>query len=344
MPTEKDILNALRGVLDPELNRNIVELSMVRDLEISPEGTVSFTLALTIPTCPLRNQIAENARNVLLGLHGVKDTRITFGAMTQQERKSLNLNGLPRLNQFNQVKQMIAIMSGKGGVGKSTVSALLATGLAQKGKRVGILDADITGPSIPKLFGLPPGGLRGSEQGILPAITGKGIRIISTNLMLQEDDMPVIWRGPMITGAIRQFWTDALWGRLDFLLVDLPPGTSDAALAVTQDLPLNGVILVTTPQELAAMVVRKAVNMVRQLNIAILGVVENMSYYRCPDNGKLHEVFGPSHVEEIAKAAGVPVSARLPIDPAIATLSDSGKVEEVVLPEMEALVEQVIRL
>ncbi|HNT53437.1 MAG TPA: Mrp/NBP35 family ATP-binding protein, partial [Anaerolineaceae bacterium] len=248
---------------------------------------------------------------------------------------------LPKLNTASQIKRVIAVLSGKGGVGKSSVTALLAVALANAGQKVGILDADITGPSIPKLFGLPPGGLRGNDQGILPAITPLGIRVISTNLMVPEEDTAVIWRGPLITGAINQFWGDVLWGRLDTLLVDLPPGTSDATLTVLQTLPINGVVLVTTPQQLASLVVRKAVRMIQQLNVPILGVVENMSYYPCPDTGKHHDIFGPSHADEIAALANTTVWAKLPIDPRVAALADAGKIEDVDSAMMKDVVAQL---
>ena len=342
MPTEKEIMEALSRVMDPELRRNIVELNMVRDLRVE-DGTVHFTLALTVPTCPMRNQMSDNARAALLALPGVKEVDLQFGTMTDEERKALmgGQQGLPKLNQFNKVDHIVAVLSGKGGVGKSSVTALLAVALTRRGYKVGVLDADITGPSIPKLFGLPSGGLRSSEAGMLPASTRMGIKVISTNLLLKDADMPVIWRGPMIAGAIQQFWTDALWGKLDYLLVDLPPGTSDAALTVMQNLPLSGVVLVTTPQDLATLVVRKAVHMVQQLNIPVIGIVENMSYFECPDNGKRYELFGPSHVEEVAKVTGAPVAARLPVNPEVATLSDAGKVEDVNAPELEALAERI---
>ncbi len=342
MPTENEIMDALSRVMDPELHRNIVELNMVRNLRIE-DSAVHFTLALTVPTCPMRNQIADNARSALLALPDVKDVDLQFGAMTEEERRALMSGqpGLPKLNQFNKIEHVVAVMSGKGGVGKSSVTALLAVALARRGYKVGVLDADITGPSIPKLFGLPSGGLRGSDAGMLPAITRLGIKVVSTNLLLKEADMPVIWRGPMIAGAIQQFYNDTLWGKLDYLLVDLPPGTSDAALTVVQNLPLTGVVMVTTPQELATLVVRKAVHMVQQLNIPVIGIVENMSYFECPDNGKRYELFGPSHADEVAAATGAPVTARLPINPQVATLSDAGQVEDVNAPELDALAERL---
>ena len=331
MITKTEILEALKKVMDPELGRSIVELNMVRDLEISDEGEVSFTLSLTIPGCPLKNQMEEDARMTLLKLGGVTNVKVNFGVMSEEEKKAIFANGmpgLPKLNKFNAVKKVIAVLSGKGGVGKSSVTALLAIELARAGKKVGILDADITGPSVPKLFGLPAGGLRGSDQGILPAVTKTGIKTVSTNLMVTDENAAVIWRGPMISGIIKQFWSDVLWGKLDVLLVDLPPGTSDAALTVMQSLPVNGVVLVSTPQELAGMVVRKADKMLKQLNIPVLAVVENMSYFVCPDCGKQHEIFGPSHVQELAKAVDANIFAKLPIDSMLTDLADNGKIEE----------------
>ena len=236
---------------------------------------------------------------------------------------------------------MIAVLSGKGGVGKSSVSALLACELARAGKKVGILDADITGPSIPRLFGLPPGGLKGSDQGILPAVTKLGIKIVSTNLMVPDENAAVIWRGPMISSTIQQFWREVLWGTLDVLLVDLPPGTSDAALTVMQSIPVNGVVLVSTPQQLACRVVRKADSMLKQLNIPVLGVVENMSYYPCPDTGKLHLIFGPSHAAELAKEVNTALSVQLPIDPQIAELGDIGKIEDFRQPELNVILDVI---
>ena len=331
MPTEKQVMEALQKVYDPELGRNIVELTMVRDLHIEPDGAISFTLALTIPGCPMKSQMEHDARMALMALPGVTSVKVTFGAMSEEEKKKIFAGGkpeLPKLNSFNQVKRVIAVMSGKGGVGKSSVTALLACALARAGKKVGILDADITGPSIPRLFGLPAGGLRKSEQGLLPAVTGLGIKAISTNLLVPNEDDAVIWRGPMIAGMIQQFWRDVLWGKLDVLLVDLPPGTSDAALTVVQSLPVNGVVLVTSPQALAGMVVRKASAMLKQMNVPVLAVVENMSYFVCPKCGEKHALFGTSHAQEVLAATAAPMLVTLPIDPQLTVLSDTGKVEE----------------
>ena len=347
MPTNEDVIQALRRVNDPEIGRNLVDLRMIQDLQIGANGQVAFTIALTVPACPLRDQMANDARAAVNALEGVSRVDIQFRPMTDAERKAAFALGqapsLPKLNNLNQIRQVIAVMSGKGGVGKSSVTAALAVMLRRQGQKVGILDADVTGPSIPRLFGLSSGGLRAGEQGMLPASTRTGIKVVSANLLLKEEDTPIIWRGPMIAGAIKQFWTDALWGKLDTLLVDLPPGTSDAAISVIQNLPLTGVILVTTPQDLAALVVRKAVHMLKELKVPILGIVENMSYFRCPDNGKEYAIFGPSHADEVASAAGVPVWARLPINPQVTVLCDAGKAEELDLPEFQSLAMQIIQ-
>lgn len=338
-------MEALKKVIDPELGRSIVDLNMVRDLQIKPDGVVAFTLALTVPSCPLKDRMKGDAHAVLTALPGISGVELTFGAMTDEERKAVFGHGapsLPKLNDFSRIGQTIAVMSGKGGVGKSLVTAALAVTLARQGKKVGILDADLTGPSIPKLFGLPSGGVRGSEMGILPANTRTGIRVMSTNLLVPEEDTAVVWRGPVVSGTIRQFYEQVLWGRLDVLLIDLPPGTSDANLTVVQNLPLNGAVLVTTPQALAALVVRKGVRMLQQLNVPILGVVENMSFYTCPDTGNLHEIFGPSHAAEVAQLAGTQVAARLPIRPEVAAQCDAGQVEDVSLPELEAFASQLV--
>jgi hydrogenase maturation protease len=217
-------------------------------------------------------------------------------------------------------------MSGKGGVGKSLVTALLAIALTRQGYQVGILDADITGPSVPKMFGLKalPSG---SEGGILPVETRSGIEVMSINLLLPHEDDAVIWRGPLLSKAITQFWQDVVWGKLDYLLVDLPPGTADVPLTVMQSLPLSGVVIVSTPQDLAAMVVRKAVHMAEKLSIPVLGVVENMSYFLIPETGKRIELFGRSKGEEMAREAEAPLLGQLPVDPALAALCDDGDIE-----------------
>lgn len=341
MVTEQDVLNTLSNVQDPELGRDLVSLKMIREIEIH-EGLIKFTLVLTIANCPMRFHMAEDARKRLTELPGVKQVEIAFASMSPEERKATLgsvKRSLPKLNAMNRIGRVLSVMSGKGGVGKSSVTAMLAVELARQGQKVGILDADITGASIPKLFGLPSGGLRGGSQGILPAVTPLGIRVVSSNLMLKEDDAAVAWRGPLIAGMIERFWNEVLWGKLDILLVDLPPGTSDATITVMQNLPVQGVFLVTTPQQLSSLVVRKAANMMQRLDIPVLGIVENMSFFRHPQSGEKFEIFGPSHASEIAEHCQTEIVARLPVDPQITQLCDAGRVEETHLPELAAVVD-----
>lgn len=227
----------------------------------------------------------------------------------------------------SQIRRVIAVMSGKGGVGKSSISALLAASLAREGFRVGLLDADITGPSIPKLFGLHQQP-ESEDEKIIPPETALGIKVISLNLLLQQEDDPVIWRGPLVGGAVKQFWTDVLWGELDYLVVDLPPGTGDVPLTVMQSLPLDGLLIVTSPQELAVMVVKKAIKMARMLEVPLLGLVENMSGFNCPHCGKPVELFGPSRAEEVAAETGIKLLGKIPLDQEISRLGDRGEIEQ----------------
>ena len=231
------------------------------------------------------------------------------------------------LNSMSCVRKVIGIVSGKGGVGKSFVTAVLAASAQRNGYQSAILDADITGPSIPKAFGVS-GSLQGSDMGLFPAVSAGGIQIVSTNLLLPEETDPVIWRGPVIAGMVKQFWSDVIWTDVDYMFVDMPPGTGDVPLTVFQSLPVDGIIVVTSPQELVSMIVGKAVQMAEIMNIPILGVVENYSYYKCPDCGGEHSIFGPSRLEAAAEAAGVTAKVRLPIDPAFAGLCDRGRVED----------------
>lgn len=228
------------------------------------------------------------------------------------------------LNKASKIKHVIGIVSGKGGVGKSTVTALMASKLSELGYRVGIMDADITGPSIPKMFGVS-GQLYGTELGIDPAIGGNGIKMVSMNLLLDAEEDPVILRGPVLAGVIKQFWTDVNWGELDYLLIDMPPGTGDVPLTVYQSLPVDGIVIVTSPQELVKMIVMKAYNMASTMNIPVLGLVENYSYYKCPDCGREEKIFGESGIDELAAGINIPVIAKLPIMPAVARSADEGK-------------------
>ena len=227
---------------------------------------------------------------------------------------------------MSSIKKVIGVVSGKGGVGKSMVTSMMAVLLNRRGHTTAILDADVTGPSIPKAFGVKEKA-QGSEEGLYPAQTKTGILVMSVNMLLETETTPVIWRGPVIAGVVKQFWTDVVWGDVDYLFVDMPPGTGDVPLTVFQSIPLDGIIVVTSPQELVSVIVEKAVNMAKMMNIPILGLVENMSYVTCPDCGKEIHVFGESHLEEIAARSGLAVLGRLPMDPALARVADQGVVE-----------------
>ena len=228
-------------------------------------------------------------------------------------------------NSYSSVKKVIGVISGKGGVGKSLVTSMLAQDMNGRGYRTAILDADLTGPSITQGFGIHQRA-EGSDEGLIPALTKDGIKIMSINLLLEKENQPVIWRGPMIGGAVKQFWTDVVWGDVDYMFVDMPPGTGDVALTVFQSLPVDGLVIVTSPQELVSMIVGKAVNMAQQMNVPILGIVENMSYIKCPDSGKEIHMFGESHVEEVAEEFNLPFIGRLPMDPKVAASYDAGDI------------------
>ncbi len=231
-----------------------------------------------------------------------------------------------KLNKYSSVKKVIGVVSGKGGVGKSLVTSMLAVALNRMGFKTAVLDADITGPSIPKAFGLHTRCM-GSDEGILPVTTETGIDVISVNLLLENETDPVVWRAPVITGTVKQFWKDVVWKDIDYMLVDMPPGTGDVPLTVFQSIPLDGIVVVASPQELVSMIVQKAVKMADMMNVPVLGLVENMSYFVCPDCGKKYSVFGDSHIERIAEDYGTRVLAKLPIDPELASMVDSGRIE-----------------
>jgi hydrogenase maturation protease len=311
MTTEEQIKESLEDVLVPGSMRSLIKLNLVRKIAFA-DGKVDIAIASAALSPSTQEWIKDKASDVIKGLPKIKRVEIDFVEATPKE--------------LNEVKNIIAIMSGKGGVGKSLVTGLIGISLARRGYQVGILDADITGPSIPRMFGVngPPAS---SESGMLPPLSHSGIEVMSINLLLANEDDAVIWRGPLMAKAITQFWEDVLWGKLDYLLVDLPPGTADAPLTVMQMLPLSGVVVVFSPQELAAMVVRKAVQMTQKMNIPIIGVVENMSYFLLPDSGKKIEIFGKSKAQEMAKSANAPLLGQLPIDPELARLCDEGHIE-----------------
>ena len=247
-------------------------------------------------------------------------------------------------NPENKIKNIIAVMSGKGGVGKSTLSELIARNLAKQGYKVGVLDADITGPSIPRLLGVKDAKAMGAPNNcIYPVQSADGIKVMSLNLLLEDENQPVIWRGAMISNTVKQFYTDVIWGELDYLLIDMPPGTGDVPLTVFQSLPVDGIITVSSPQELVSMVVEKSVNMAQMMNIPILGLVENMSYYICPDCGHKHYLFGESHIDEIAKKFNISTVCRLPMDPAITKVVDAGLIETITQMELMPIVNELMK-
>ena len=247
------------------------------------------------------------------------------------------------MNAASNVKKVIGVVSGKGGVGKSFVTASLAAAMNRAGYKVGIMDADITGPSIPKAFGLK-GLIGGNEQGMLPLASATGIDIMSINLLMKNETDPVIWRGPIIGNVVKQFWTDVIWKNIDFMFIDMPPGTGDVPLTVFQSLPVDGIVVVASPQELVSMIVSKAVNMAKMMNIPILGLVENMSYFRCPDNGKDYKIFGESHIDAVAESYGLPVLAKLPIEPALAEACDAGTIESASGDWMAGAVDVLVKI
>lgn len=311
MPNEEQVIKILDTVIIPGVNRSVIGLNLMRDVNIS-NGKVNITMASTGLMPEVQDWIKNKILEVVKKLPDVKEVLVEYS------------DAMPK--DLNNVSQVIAVMSGKGGVGKSLVSSLVAIVLQRKGFKVGIMDADITGPSIPKMFGLTfsPSG---SDTGLLPVLTKSGIEVMSINLLLPNENEAVIWRGPIIAKAITQFWEEVLWGKLDYLIVDLPPGTADAPLTVLQSLPISGIIIVTTPQDLTTMVVKKAVNMAQHMNKPVIGVVENMSYLYIPEINKKIEVFGRSRGEDVARTASAPLLGQLPIDPELAKLCDEGNIE-----------------
>ena len=311
MITEEQVRESLEVVLVPAVKRSIVGMNLVREITIS-DGKVDITLASTGLIPGAQDWIRARAKEAIEKLPEVNEVKVEY---TDAKAKDLN-----------KIDHIFAVMSGKGGVGKSLVSSLVAIVLKRQSYEVGILDADITGPSIPKMFGLkvPPSG---NESGILPVLSKSGIEVMSINLFLPSEDDAVIWRGPLIGKTITQFGEEVLWGKLDYLIIDLPPGTADAPLTVMQSFPISGVIIVFTPQDLTAMVVRKAVKMAQQMNKPVLGVVENMAYLYVPEIDKRIEIFGRSCGEEMSRAAHAPLLAQLPLDPELAKLCDEGNIE-----------------
>ena len=325
MATAELIRESLKEVLVPGAKRDLARLNMVREVTVSNQR-VSITLASTALSEDVQNWVRGKTKAVVERLPDVEEVDIEFSEIKPAE--------------LNQIGHIIAVMSGKGGVGKSLIASLAAVALKRQGYEVGILDADITGPSIPKMFGINTRPA-GSNTGILPVLSRSGMEIMSMNLLLPQEDNAVIWRGPLISRAITQFWEDVVWGKLDYLIVDLPPGTADAALTIMQSFPISGVIIVFTPQDLVDMIVRKAVNMAQKMGKPILGVIENMSYLYVPEIDKKIELFGKSRGEEMAQAAHAPLLGRLPIDPALAKLCDEGNIERYNAEIMNSLSESL---
>jgi len=327
MLTEEQVRENLNEVLVPGIMRNLEALNLVREVTVSDQR-VKITLASAALSSGAQDWIKEKTKAVVEKLPEVNEVEVEFTEAKPQE--------------LNKIGHILAVMSGKGGVGKSLVASLAAVALKRQGYDVGILDADITGPSIPKMFGITARPT-GSESGILPVLSRSGIAVMSINLLLPGEDDAVIWRGPLIGKIITQFWEDVLWGKLDYLIVDLPPGTADAALTVMQSFPISGVIIVFTPQDLTTMIVRKAINMAQKMDKPVLGVVENMSYLYVPEIDKKIELFGRSRAEEMALAAHAPVLGQLPIDPELAKLCDEGNIERYDAEIMNSLGESLLQ-
>ncbi len=311
MITEEEVRASLNGVVVPDVKRSLVELNLVRQVSVS-DREISITLSATALSEEAQDWVRTKTKAVVEKLPEVNSTQVEFTDTKPAE--------------LNQIGHVIAVMSGKGGVGKSLVAGLTAVALRRQGYEVGILDADITGSTIPRMFGITARP-SGSNTGILPVISRSGLVIMSMNLLLPQEDDAVIWRGPLISKAITQFWEEVVWGKLDYLVVDLPPGTADASLTVMQAIPISGIIIVFTPQDLTTMIVKKAVNMAQKMAKPVLGVVENMSYLYLPELDKRIELFGRSKGENMARAAKAPLLGQLPIDPELAKLCDGGEIE-----------------
>jgi len=319
--TEQSVLAALSKVQEPELHKDLVTLNMIHDLQIEGDQ-VSFTVMLTTPACPLKNQIERESREAVLAIPGVSSVEIKLDSDVPADGRSRGLLQLP-------IRNAIAVASGKGGVGKSTVAVNIAVALAQQGARVGLLDADIYGPNVPTMMGverLPAP----QNQKLIPA-EAYGVKMMSIGFLVKPNQ-PLIWRGPMLHSAIRQFLTDVNWGELDYLIVDLPPGTGDAALSLAQSLPLSGSVIVTLPQQVSLDDARRGLEMFRQLDVDIFGIVENMSYLELPD-GERMDVFGSGGGERLAQEAGVPFIGAIPMDPAVRAGGDEGKPVVVTQPD-----------
>ena len=344
MLDKPQVIEGLRQVLDPEIGINIVDLNMVRDIIIDG-GRVKVTIALTVAHCPLAKTLQTDVEKALRKISGVSTVTVDTTAMSRKELEDLRVQlqarstrqaspqrssnvgpGIDRLGKKG-IRNIIAIISGKGGVGKSFVTSMLASELRRQGYEVGVLDADLTGPSIAKILGVAERPHKNEAGAIEPIRTKTGIKVMSINLVLEDPTMPVIWRGPIVNSVIRQLYGDVEWGDLHYLLVDLPPGTSDAPLTVFQSIPLDGIIVVSSPQDLASMIVTKAVNMARKMDAPIVGLIENMTFLNCPHCGGRIDLFGEPVGAKFAETLGIPFLGAVPLDPNIPRLSDQGSIE-----------------
>ena len=327
---DQEVLDALRVVHDPDLHRDIVALGFVQNLQIDPKGGVAFEINLTTPACPVKDDLRDQARMAVARLPWVTEVQVKMTANTAVARGQGSTTPLiPR------VKNVLAVASGKGGVGKSTTSVNLAVALSQTGARVGLLDADIYGPNVPLMMGIKDKPNVTGTSGAIEPIVRFGIKLVSIGFFLDESK-PVIWRGPMVHGAIQQFLRDFEWGDLDYLVIDLPPGTGDAPLSLSQLIPLSGVVIVTTPQDVALQDVAKGMAMFKQLEVPIIGVIENMSYFICPNCNEKHELFGRGGGERIAKTFGVPFLGQIPLQPNVRLGGDEGQPVVIADPDSPA--------
>jgi ATP-binding protein involved in chromosome partitioning len=320
MTTKEEILKALQNVMDPELHKNIVDLGMVKNIEIDQEN-VSFELHLTTIKCPLKQKMADDAKKVLQSI-GVQNVTIRFAELTQKEKEAIGMGG-PHILPKGKIRRIIAIGSGKGGVGKSTVVTNLSIALAKQGKKVGVLDADVLGPNIPVMFNTQKHPV-GSDTSIQP-IKQYGVSIISIGFLTQGSNEPIVWRGPMISNAIQQLYTMTQWGELDYLLIDLPPGTSDAMLTVGQSLPLDSGLVVTIPSKVSTDDATRFFKTFQKLQIPITGIIENMSFFKAPDTGNIYPIFGEGGGQLMADLMKAPLLVKIPIDQQVGTCGNNQK-------------------
>jgi len=332
---EKDVLKILEEVIDPELNMNIVELNMIRDIVIN-DDKISLTFLLTTEGCPLKEELKNNVVQVLKK-NGFKEIEINLGTIKNDDLKKISSSLKSEIRNKENIRNIIAVASGKGGVGKSTVTSNLAVSFKKLGYKVGILDADINGPNIPIMFGIKekPEAI---DEMILP-IEKHGIKIVSLGFLMEEESNAILWRGPLISKAITELFEYSLWGEIDFLLVDLPPGTGDETLTVGQSLPLDGVLIVTTPQDVSVIDAKRSAYAFNKLNVKILGVVENMSYFICPENEKEYDIFGSGGGEKISKYLNIPLLGKIPIEIEIRRGGDIGKPVAILNQDLKSSVE-----